>query len=255
MAKSYQVKIKKCGTKYCVYEYSNPIVYDFEFNSRKDYSKSKDGLKEEKNIIRTRQTLCDIVACNANIHSKFLTLTFKDITLDKDIALKAFNYFTHEMKRKYNIRLSYIMIRERQKKRGLKEGNLGSWHFHMILFNDSYIPFARLKDVWGKFGSLDIKAVKEYYQLERYIGKYIQKDFVEGMKNERLIYTSQGLKRPDIFKLKEAIDFPQEKKTYSSQYVLPLEASPNGIPIHCNYTEYQLALDTSSSIINQDKET
>ena len=39
---------------------------------------------------------------------------------------------------------------EHQIKRGVKEGNAGSLHSHVLLFDDEYIPFNAINKAWGK---------------------------------------------------------------------------------------------------------
>ena len=51
--------------------------------------------------------------------------------------------FVQAMRRKGHD-LRYLYVIERQKQRGLKEGNEGTIHAHVIVFNDEFIPMESL---------------------------------------------------------------------------------------------------------------
>jgi hypothetical protein len=71
-----------------------------------------------------------------------ITLTYARTMLDRRQAIKDWQDFTRSMQREYgNVAvLLYVAVLERQKERGLKEGNEGTWHIHAIFFNLPYNP-------------------------------------------------------------------------------------------------------------------
>lgn len=233
---SYKYVFKLCGKHLTLKEYSINMVSRC-CTSRVSYGKSEEGYKRIDNIIRTRTNIIDTINCNLNSYTKFITFTFKDSVLDKQVALNHFSNFKKRFERVFGFKLKYLMVSERQKKRGLKENNLGSWHFHMVCFNSCKLDFEKLKYCW-KVGSVDIKKIDSVYNIGRYIAKYITKDNVDCALNDRLIYTSVGLNKPKIKKLNyfDSSDI-KDKLTYQTSYIF----NDNGLPISCIHKEFDLS--------------
>ena len=129
------------------------------------------------------------------------------------------------------------MVSERQKERGKKENNEGAWHFHMVCFISQKIDFNKLKDCW-QYGSVDIKLIDDVKIISRYIVKYITKDMLDCNLNDKLIYTSQGLKRPVEKRSMTIEEIPSTmEKRYCTQYAVKNEYSPE--QIICYVSEYE----------------
>ena len=127
-----------CGD-YCILkEYSMPYV----FGEHKEHNfrnfNNPDPVKRIDNLKRARDRVAAIVYSNLTAHTKFLTLTTADTILDVPIFQRKLQTFLQSMKRN-GYDLNYLYVYERQKKRGLKEGNIGALHVHMIIFNDEKI--------------------------------------------------------------------------------------------------------------------
>lgn len=232
----YKYVCKLCGHHFTLKEYSIDLFSRAD-SIRVSYGKSCEGEKRSDSIYRTRTNIIDTINCNLTAYTKFITFTFKESVLDKSVALSHFSNFKKRFERVFGYKLKYLMVAERQKKRGLKENNEGSYHFHMVCFNSCKIDFKKLKSCW-KIGSVDIKKIDSVYNIGRYIAKYISKDNIDCSLNDRLIYTSVGLKKPKVSKL-SSFDCSNinDKLTYQSSYIY----NNNGIPISCLYKEFDLS--------------
>lgn len=170
------------GTKVEKLSYSVPIRCDFKReHTVKRGTKQEEG-KREDNLNRARKSVRRIIWANKTPHTKFLTLTCADTCLEKKVFMRRFTSFCQAMKRQ-GYPLSYLYVLERQKERGEKEGNEGTIHAHLVVFNDEYIPFEIINKCW-KWGGTDIHILNElrYDNGERvrdvgcYVSKYITKE-------------------------------------------------------------------------------
>ena len=192
-----------CGD-YCILkEYSMPYVlgehkeHNFRNFDNTDREKRIDNLK------RARDRVAALVYANLTPHTKFLTLTTKECILDVPVFQRKLQTFLQAMKRN-GYDLNYLYVYERQKKRGLKEGNIGALHVHMIIFNDEKIDLNILKKCWH-YGNIDIhmldglrkggNASELIRNPAAYVCKYITKESVAEW-NEKTYRTSKGLKKP-----------------------------------------------------------
>lgn len=223
---AYTKKTIICGNFIRHYIYEKPIFRGYTSNklghdkkdalkSSVDQSQSHDteghvngDLKTEHqqqkrrhlfSIHRTRDNVFNTIQTNLTKFTKFITLTTRETILDRDEFLIHFNQFRIKFQKTFKQPLKYIGILERQKKRGKKENNLGSIHIHLIVFNDDYLPFKQIKQLWHHVGSIDIKKVKND-ELGQYMAKYLTKensnDIHESAK--KMIFKSKNLKKPII---------------------------------------------------------
>lgn len=208
------------GDKIEKMSYSVPILCDFEreHTPKRNTENSEDG-KREDSLARARQTVRRIIWANITPHSKFLTLTCADICLDKNVFMRRLQTFFQAMQRQgYDLRYLYVL--ERQVKRGVKEGNAGTIHAHVVVFNDEKIPLKAIKKAW-KHGRTEIhilnslrysKSQDGYKRGERvrdigaYVCKYITKES-ELEWGSRCFNCSVGLNRPIEFPLKKYGNF------------------------------------------------
>lgn len=221
MVENYKTKIIKSGNLTQVYRYSKPHRkgYNIEPNEFKGYEinqdtgevtkKPKAQEKQEKYRSRIINNLVRTINANVNKKSKFMTLTFKEPITDIDIAQKEFKQFLQNFKREFGFNLEYVAVRERQKKRGLKENNLGPWHFHLVVFNKQFLKFDRLKKCWS-YGSVDVKKIDKVDNIGRYMGKYLWKDLDLIAVGKHSVLKSKGLKKPEETFLIGDIDIKKE---------------------------------------------
>jgi hypothetical protein len=177
------------------YNYSKPI-YKGVKSDRDNYEKSLFGEKSKSSLHRARNNLLMTINANVTTYSKFITLTTKNTVLDRDVFLQYFKQFQKNFYRIFGYNIKYVSVLERQKERGRKEGNKGSWHIHMIVFNPDKIDFEKLKQAWQYYGSVDIKKVRQVEELGIYMVKYLTKDNVQFHK--KTVLKSKQLIEPII---------------------------------------------------------
>lgn len=193
-------KIVQSGDVVESYIYSNAIKvgqerqYDIVRRTESNIDNSEEEVKRRDNLLRARQQVRRLCWCNQGKHTKFITLTFKDTELDRSRVLRRYTTFVQAMRRK-GIDMKYLYVLEHQKERGEKEGNEGSWHIHVLLFFDDYIPMDILKQCWPH-GWVWINAIDDVRNLGAYVCKYITKENSAEF-GSRCFGTSQGLKRPE----------------------------------------------------------
>lgn len=220
----YKNKTVITGHKIKVFSFKHEIFRGFKSN-RIDYTKRDSGEKRKDNLMRARNNLIETIDTNANYYSKFITLTFRENTLDRDDALKKFKIFNIYFKRVFGENLKYCGVMERQKKRGKKEGNKGSWHFHLVVFNSQKLEFRKLKKCW-LYGSIDIKKIDSVDNLGLYMAKYLTKDTIQEL-NKKAILKSRGLKKPKTVYCELIPD--NTIKTYEYEYSYHVETDKGGI--------------------------
>lgn len=187
---SYNAKTTIAGNVIRVRKYSYYVQRGNGQTVRTDFSKTDQGEKLGKNLMRARDNLVDTINSNITQYSKFITLTFADPVLDRPQAMKHFHSFTRLFTRHFRYNLRYVGISERQLERGKKEGNSGSWHFHLAVFLDQFLDFDKLKRAWP-YGSVDLKVIDKVENIGRYMAKYLTKQMIS--KNEKSLFKSYGL--------------------------------------------------------------
>lgn len=139
--------------------------------------------------------------------TQLMTLTFRENVLDIDEAWMVFKYFSKMMRWKYGERWQYICVPERQKKRGLSNGDEGAVHFHLAVtraLNNK--QWRALHVIWGRAvgkrgGNVDFsnkkhttrggKPISDPKKIGQYICKYISKEAdTVGFNKKR--YSSRG---------------------------------------------------------------
>jgi len=200
---SYKTKIVTTPIKTRIYVYEKPIFTDFIVD-REDYTKAAEGIKRQDSIYRSRDNVMDTINANVTPYSKFITLTTKDTVLDRDEFIKMFKVFQKYFQRKFGYRMPYVAIMERQKKRGLKEGNAGSWHIHIAVFIQEKLNIYDLIKCWI-YGHLDIVVLKDEGDIGRYMMKYLSKDNYDIALNKKMLLKSQNLKTPSVVQLSESL--------------------------------------------------
>lgn len=186
-----------------------PRGYDIEID------KSKQGTVSERradSLSRTRNNIYNILSCNVGRYPKFLTLTCKDSILDYDVFLYEMKQFFKKMKRK-GFDLKYLWVAEHQTERGIKEGNIGSYHAHIIIFNDEYIDYNIINSCWNGATNIrifnscrysdNINTNEKIKDVSAYVVKYITKEMIVEF-GSNLYHCSRGLNRP--IEIKEVLN-------------------------------------------------
>lgn len=178
------------------YEYSMPMAKDYEREEKiQRKGKNLNTTKSTRSINRVKDNLVLTIQANVKEYSKFITLTTTTPCLDREQFLTYFKIFKQNFQKNFGCSLAYVGVLERQKKRGKKEGNEGSIHAHLVVFNNQKLDFKLLKKCWGAYGSIDIKKVDSHENLGVYMAKYLTKDSLSEF-NKKLILKSRNLKKP-----------------------------------------------------------
>jgi hypothetical protein len=222
--KTYSRKVVLCGDIIELYEYIRPQIIEL---GRKKYS---DGSKAEKdeyavlkgrqdNGLRSKQRVRRLVNANCNrvgFRPKMVTLTFKNLIQDFETANHELEKWIKRFKNKFKFDPAYVCVPEFQDR--------GALHFHLIIFNMPFIPWAKLLKTWG-LGSVWIS--KKYYKKNpgAYLSKYVSKSFTDSRYFGKKRYScSLGLVQPieitDQFKIDSIISGSTEDwaKDFESKY-------------------------------------
>lgn len=175
--------------------YAKPIPVE-RLDDRDTHRTGDNETKLDCNLVRARQEIRRIVWCNQTRYSKFVTLTYKNTCLDYDQMLYDFKQFIKKLRRRGFI-TPYVWISEHQKERGLKEGNEGSLHIHIVFFTDDYISNNTIAECWG-LGFTKINAIEHVNNLAAYVCKYLTKEEFN-LYGKNSYHCSRGLKRPIVF--------------------------------------------------------
>lgn len=198
-------RVVKSGSVLEFYDYRKPIFIDYDRCHSVERSNDPNAEKRLDNLYRARRSVRQIVWANLTPHTKFLTLTYRDTQLDVKVFQRHFQTFCQQMKRN-NFKLRYLYVLERQKLRGAEEGNIGSIHAHLVVFNDEVIPLQVLQRCWPH-GSFDIHMLnglrckngcvsdEKIRDAGAYICKYINKDNCAEF-GGHVYRCSKGLKKP-----------------------------------------------------------
>lgn len=197
-------KIVRSGKAVEAYIYSNAIKVGHERKHDVCKRKAKDYIdleeleeleKRSDNLYRARQTVRRLIWANQGSFTKFITLTYRDTELDRNRVHRDITTFVQAVRRK-DYEMLYLYVLEHQKERGEKEGNLGCWHVHMVVFNDAFLPKEILEKCWPH-GFVDINAIDDVRDLGAYVCKYITKENSSEF-GSRVFSASKGLKRPEV---------------------------------------------------------
>ncbi len=168
------------------------------------------GDKDTRSLARTKARVKELLDCNLNWRSQFVTLTYAENMLDYVKAKKDFtkmiDVINKRLVRQGLDKLKYINIIEHQKR--------GSIHFHLITFNHDFIDY---KDFW-KYGFSQTKTINDpnHSKLTNYFANYLMKrnkGYKGISKGVRTFSYSQNLKKYTIQqrKNKEILDETKAK--------------------------------------------
>lgn len=209
------------GQTVSVDEFGNPI------------KKDRTGEAKRTNARRSKMELRRLVKANFSNGDKFLTLTFREGSVNdvSDVAEcnKAFNLFCKKIARRYP-NVKYCRVIEFQ-----DQNNRGAVHYHVIL-SLPYVPYEQLGDLWGN-GYIGINAIDHVDNVGAYIQKYMAKDFDDPrLCGKKAFATSQNVVKPQTVygaKAEEIADSLKRDPVFKNAY----ESEWNGKVTYEDYNE------------------
>lgn len=142
---------------------------------------------------RTKQSIYNI--SRANKWEYFATFTFKEDRYNYDICKARLTKYLNNLRSRKSEGLEYLAVPEEHKD--------GAYHFHALLKGvnkdilcDSWEKGRLMFKNWN-YGISQLEEVKDTGKVAMYITKYITKDLVDGVKNKRRYFCSNGVKRAE----------------------------------------------------------
>lgn len=219
----YCYKIIKCGKHIELYIYKDKIFkrktketndlmkiineWDITENERELQNEKKKTeeefiavAKNDVNIRKTQKRLRRLINSNLGQYEeqdKFLTLTYPKLK-SREKACRAFKTFVQNLRRHYGDDIQYVAVMEVQNGDRLEDPSKATKdiHFHVLLFNCTYIPQDILQNKIWKHGIVDIRKIKDYDDMAGYLVNYLSKDETLCIKGKRSYFPSRGLKKP-----------------------------------------------------------
>lgn len=188
-------------------------------------SKPRSEEADRINSSRAKKGCRRLINTNADILTKFVTLTYAENQTDVNQANRDFKNFIHRLKTWLEEHhpghdLAYVAVIEFQKR--------GAVHYH-VLFNLPFIRNKSLRDIWGH-GFVKITKIDKVTNVGAYVVKYMTKDERdERLWGKKMYFTSRNLEKPFEFTKKEEIQQIEETllagrspvyaKTHLSEYL------------------------------------
>lgn len=187
---------------------SELYMTDSQLQDKKDRYRLANRIRSQSNLVRLVNTN---KVYDRGRHS-FLTLTYKEDVRDikkaqRDFAkfIQRLNYLYYKGKKKNDLR--YVSVIEFQ-----DLNRNGVIHFHVILFDVSFIHWNTLTKCWSH-GSIDIEAKDKsgkpltVTRIARYMAKYMAKGFDDVRLNGHKKYScSTHLERPLVYREPAHVD-------------------------------------------------
>lgn len=221
-----------------VYEYEK-MPYPSKSGGRKKKEES-DGITSYDNrkisTKKARDTIRRICTSNFTSKSKFITLTFRDGSVNDvksvDECNREFKKFIQRLRRRYG-GFKYIAVIEFQDTYGR-----GAVHYHMMS-DLPYIDNEELNKIWRN-GFVKINDISECDNTGAYLVKYICKDLQdERLMGRKAYLVSKGLERPSVVRgdtadaIYEDLDLNIKKEVFANSYT----SEHHGI---INYKQYNM---------------
>ncbi|MFD0591158.1 hypothetical protein ACFQZE_24470 [Paenibacillus sp. GCM10027627] len=253
-----RIKVIVCGPVVEKYEYTVPvqtgkktIIFDPETGEVLNGGRTKqvelnpetgeivkiDRKPEAKrtNARRSKMNLRRLVLANFSNMDKFVTLTFRDGTVQDVTNVlecnKEFDKFLKRLRREYGD-FKYCRVVEFQ-----DANNRGAIHYHCIL-TLPYVPYEKLGHLWRN-GFVGINAIDKVDNVGAYIQKYMTKDFNDDrLAGKKAFSTSQNLDKPIILHGREAYQLAEKyledkEKVFANSY----DSEHHGL---ISYSEYNM---------------
>jgi hypothetical protein len=220
VVKSGRVKVIRTRHIVEVYQYENMPVC----KGGRTVHESENWEKNRKvSGKRKRDYVRRLIAQNFDSGSKFVTLTFRDGSVedvrDVEACHRAWHQFTKRLRRRYPD-VKALAVVEFQDANGR-----GAVHYHMIC-NLPYIPNEELAEIWGN-GFIRINRIDHVDNVGAYVVKYMSKDVDDVRLRKRKAYYRVGrLEEPqtvwadDVTPLAELVGdaVPVYSELYGSEY-------------------------------------
>lgn len=198
--KFFKKKVYVCGSYLEIVE-NKTSFFSRQVSSKKNTSSLMSSLVSQKakeehakfnSLVRTKRKIRQLVRTNLKSSALFLTLTTRENITDYVRSANQFRRFMQHLKRN-GYYYPYMATREKQKR--------GAIHYHVILFNVSFIPYEILSYWSEKFkGNVDFSSVKKtrnVLEVVSYLLKYITKDVGE-VKFKKRYLVNKLIKYPKI---------------------------------------------------------
>jgi len=192
----YNTTAVKSGDTIELSVYEKPVYRRFNIYKRPTASTLTNKSRRKDNIRRAKNTLIRKVLCNASTNTRFYTFTYANTMLDRSRAVTDVRNMAIRYRKITGKELKYVYTLERQKKRGIKEGNAGSWHVHMIVFDINYYRNEYWQAMFWRHGFVKLVRTNNPNHTARYIGKYITKESKDAEPGKRLYNSSHDLAVP-----------------------------------------------------------
>lgn len=202
---------------------------------RKDYCYDPEAARQA-NSRRAKNNLRRVLISNFDNRSTFITLTFRDGSVNDVTCVKEcngkFDSFMKRLRRRYGSDFKYCWVIEFQDKNGR-----GAVHYHVVA-DLPYVPYDKLGEIWGN-GFIGINRIDHVDNVGAYITKYMTKDSNDPrLQGEKSYNTSKNMTRPiELFgsEAHEIIDkyILDKKRVFTNSY----ESEHQG---KITYTEYNL---------------
>ena len=209
--KTYRSKIVTTPYRQYVRTYSNSLLRNYD-ETRKSYDKATEGQKLERSLQRTRENLKFTIETNTTQYTKFVTLTCRDQSNEREVLISRYKLFIKRLRYKMAKPIPYTYLMESHKS--------GALHIHAILYLDDYIPQRELQATWTH-GIVDIRKLRDSRDTALYVMKYLTKDIIGSNLNKKAYINSPGLSKPLIEYSAEPIYLPNPD--YSKQYTRTIE--------------------------------
>jgi hypothetical protein len=145
-------------------------------HEKSDKTDDEKELSKKISSYRAKKTLKDLILCNLPYgEPKFLTLTYRTPQFNDKQAKLDFKNFIKRLKYHTKIYLRYIAVPEEHNSLDTRPDRLHSYHFHILVFDLSYLSARIYSDVW-RHGFIKINRIDtDHIRVANYIAKYLTK--------------------------------------------------------------------------------
>lgn len=151
--------------------------------------------RRRDNLQRTRMNLMRKARTCHTKNTRFVTFTLADNSVTREQMIAYFYDTVRTMQKALYRNIDYLYVLERQKERGLKEGNLGAWHIHALFFNVPYFTNESWHVLFWNHGWVKATTVHTPEACGFYMSKYFGKDFDNLAGNLRSYTVSKFLRK------------------------------------------------------------
>lgn len=193
--------IVRFGDYFYHYSYSPLRLFGRSFNNHvivDKIEKNEEQLRKYQLLYAysSKKTLRDLILCNLPYgQPKFLTLTYATPQHNETQAKLDFKNFIKRLRYHTKCQLRYIAVPETHNSIDTRPDRLYSYHFHILIFDLSYISAKVYADIW-RHGFIKINRVHDdHIRMSYYLSKYLTKTG-EHKKYQRRFLTSRNVFRP-----------------------------------------------------------